>query len=252
MPQRLLRPGINSSARVEQLGDAAECFYRRLMVVVDDFGRFEADPAIIRSGCYPRNPNRVTLEQIEEYLRICEAAGLVALYVVGNKRYLWYLNLGAPRAKKSIYPAPPENICERMHAHEDACEHTQANAPYSVSYSVSNTYSETGGVLNPVSKPKPPLPPFELDVQRFMAEYPLACNDHAVQILLSEVRTKADQDRLFAKLAEHKATDQWQRGIVPSPENYLRKGTWKISPKNPLAGAVGASTEREWRKEDHL
>jgi hypothetical protein len=39
MPSRLLREGILDSEAVNALSFAAEVFYRRLMSVVDDFGR---------------------------------------------------------------------------------------------------------------------------------------------------------------------------------------------------------------------
>jgi hypothetical protein len=42
MPVRILREGILTSERVDTLSPAAEVFYRRLMSVVDDFGRFSA------------------------------------------------------------------------------------------------------------------------------------------------------------------------------------------------------------------
>ncbi len=40
MPNRVIREGILNSQRVNKLTEPAELFYRRLMSVVDDFGRF--------------------------------------------------------------------------------------------------------------------------------------------------------------------------------------------------------------------
>ena len=44
MPNRILRDGILMSPRVNVLSSEAELFYRRLMSVVDDYGRFSAHP----------------------------------------------------------------------------------------------------------------------------------------------------------------------------------------------------------------
>src|SRR3990167_11311858 len=53
MPNRILREGILSSERINTLSVHAELFYRRLLSVVDDYGRFFAHPALLRSACYP-------------------------------------------------------------------------------------------------------------------------------------------------------------------------------------------------------
>ena len=53
MPNRVIREGILTSERIEMLGWAEEVFYRRLMSVVDDFGRYYARPALLRAACYP-------------------------------------------------------------------------------------------------------------------------------------------------------------------------------------------------------
>ncbi len=47
MPVRLIRPGILSSLRVNRLTEGQEVFYRRLLSVVDDFGRYDAVPALL-------------------------------------------------------------------------------------------------------------------------------------------------------------------------------------------------------------
>jgi hypothetical protein len=44
MPNRELREGILTSERINALTFPAEVFYRRLMSVVDDFGRCPAHP----------------------------------------------------------------------------------------------------------------------------------------------------------------------------------------------------------------
>ena len=48
MPNRILREGILTSERIERLDWAEEVFYRRVMSVVDDYGRYYARPALLR------------------------------------------------------------------------------------------------------------------------------------------------------------------------------------------------------------
>jgi hypothetical protein len=156
MPSRLLREGIIDSDAVNALSPRAEVFYRRLMSVVDDFGRFDGRPAVLRSRLYPLQLDSVREADIPRWIAECEKAGLVRLYVVNSKQYLLFYNLGAPRAKESKYPAPPPGLGERpppnLHLHTDVngCAQTLADAPYSYSSSDSNSGSD-----------KTPLPPAE-------------------------------------------------------------------------------------------
>jgi hypothetical protein len=57
MPNRILREGINDSERVNALSPVhAELFYRKLMSLCDDFGRFEANPAVLLGKLYALRP----------------------------------------------------------------------------------------------------------------------------------------------------------------------------------------------------
>ncbi len=108
MSNRLVRDGILDSIPVNSLSPAAELFYRRLMSVVDDYGRFEADPAFLRVRCYPRQLERHSAEYVAHLLSEVEGAELIITYERDGKRYLEFVKFGQIiRAKKSKYPAPP-------------------------------------------------------------------------------------------------------------------------------------------------
>jgi hypothetical protein len=108
MPERILRPGILTSKAVNALSWPAEVFYRRLMSVCDDFGRFEADPELLRSTLYPRKLAKVTEAEIGKWLGECSVAGLLSVYQVGGECYLEVAKFGQRmRAAKSKFPAPP-------------------------------------------------------------------------------------------------------------------------------------------------
>lgn len=109
MPNRLLREGIISSERVDQLDWPAEVFYRRLMSVVDDFGRFDGRPKVILAACYPLKAGHVREADIQRWIAACVKAGLVRLYSVDKRSYLLLVDFRQLiRAKKSKYPDPPE------------------------------------------------------------------------------------------------------------------------------------------------
>lgn len=107
MPSRVLRDGILTSERVDALSERAELFYRRLMSVVDDYGRFHANPTLLRSACYPLKVDSVKDDSIKKHLAEASGAGLIVLYTVGGKEYLEIQDFGQRIQSKSKFPEPP-------------------------------------------------------------------------------------------------------------------------------------------------
>jgi hypothetical protein len=71
VPNRILGEGILTSPRMARLGWAEEVMYRRLMSVVDDFGRYWADHGLLRAACYPRQLNKVSDSDVGKWLTVC-------------------------------------------------------------------------------------------------------------------------------------------------------------------------------------
>jgi hypothetical protein len=109
MPNRIVREGILSSEKVASLSWEEEVFYRRLMSVVDDHGRTEANAKWLRSRCYPLQVDSMSADDVKRLLQACEATGLVIVYKVGNKKFLQIDNFQQQRRATSKYPPPPEN-----------------------------------------------------------------------------------------------------------------------------------------------
>ena len=156
MPSRLLREGILDSTAVNELSFPAEVFYRRLMSVVDDYGRFDGRPAILRGRLFALKIDSVREADITRWIAECVKAGLLALYTVDAKPYILFTKLGSPRAKESKYPPPPSepdpqpdqhtsvNGCAQMKTDANGCAQPQTDAPGSGSGSGSGTSSDSG------------------------------------------------------------------------------------------------------------
>lgn len=129
MPNRILREGILTSERVNALNWEAEVFYRRLMSVVDDFGRFSAHPSLLRAALYPLKLDTVRDANMERLLAIVEQASLVRVYEVAGKRYLEMLDFRQQvRAKESKYPHPPTDETQMRSTCTADAQQMQANA----------------------------------------------------------------------------------------------------------------------------
>lgn len=111
MPNRILREAILSSAAVAMLKPAEEVFYRRLMSIVDDYGRHEAHPQLLKSKCYPL-AEHVKSNDVSLWLQACKSAGLIAHYQSGGKDYLEIFKFQQQVRSKSKCPDPTgDDIC---------------------------------------------------------------------------------------------------------------------------------------------
>jgi hypothetical protein len=108
MPLRILRDGILTSERINSLSTNAELFYRRLMSVADDYGRFSANPTLLRASCYPLKLDSVKEDSISKHLAECVGARLIVLYTVHDKAYLELQDFGQRINGKPKYPGPSD------------------------------------------------------------------------------------------------------------------------------------------------
>jgi hypothetical protein len=121
MPSRILREGIIESTAVSALSDSGELLYRHLMSVVDDYGRFTANPEVIRARCFPLQLGRWPLSRVREALaeistmRTDDDHALVDLYQVGGRMFLQLNNFQQRVRTPSKFPQPsdgtPAVIC---------------------------------------------------------------------------------------------------------------------------------------------
>lgn len=173
MPNRYIRESINASEIVCSLDWAAECFYRRLLLVVDDFGRYEVSREL-RSRCYPIHDN-VRASDISRWIAACAKAGLIAFYDLdrewafeelpaGKKSWLVLPKTEEPRARHSKYPQPPKSVgekyelwrscecdapkcsCQRMFTRVDTCTHMR---PITSTFPITSNDNEDGGDTPP-------------------------------------------------------------------------------------------------------
>lgn len=129
MPNRIIKDSIHTSERLNALSDFQFRLWVSLITYVDDFGRGDARPAVIRGTCFPLR-DRITNRDIEAALTALAGAGCVSLYNVDGKPYLYFPNWESHqsiRNKRSRFPAP--DTCTQLQAIEINCNQTQANVP---------------------------------------------------------------------------------------------------------------------------
>lgn len=129
MPNRILRDWTDSE-KVNALSVHAERFFVRLIMKVDDYGRYSANVKLLKSSLYPFLIDEVREADISRWTTECEKAGLILLYVVASKPYLQIDNFKQTlRQKTEKYP-PPESRDEdakQMHSIRIADANTKRN-----------------------------------------------------------------------------------------------------------------------------
>ena len=147
MPNRIIKDSICTSASVNELSAFEETFFVRLIVNVDDFGRFDARPAILKSRLFPLKA--ITEKQISGALRKLSTLNIVNLYEVDGKPYVMFVNWKqhqSIRAARSKYPAPQqmnadEINCMQMNTDDFNCNQMNAD--------------EINCARNPIRNPNP-------------------------------------------------------------------------------------------------
>ena len=120
MPNRILRPWLDSEA-MNSLSDAAEVFFVRLIMCVDDFGRFYGSPQLLKSYLYPMKNMRIS--DISRLIAACVKAGVIADYEHEGKSYLQIVKFKQRlRKQKSIFPAPPPAILAKCKLEEQSTD----------------------------------------------------------------------------------------------------------------------------------
>lgn len=139
MPNRILRDWTDSDA-INSLSWNAEVLFIRLIMKVDDFGRFSASPKLLRSLLFPIRDG-IRDADILRWLAECEKSGLIRVYTSQNdaKPLLQIEKFQQrSRAEKSKYDEPPPND-----GHVTVSRQPRDGPPLTYSEAETYSYSET-------------------------------------------------------------------------------------------------------------
>lgn len=242
MPNRILREGILTSERINTLTWEAEVFYRRLMSVVDDYGRYSAHPSLLRAALFPLKLDTVRDANMERLLALVEQASLVRVYEVSGKRYLEMLDFRQQvRAKDSKYPAPPSDAKQTKVTCIADAKHTQADA-----------HLDVFGVVDVFEDVNPPTPRKRegMQFEEFWNAWPKSerkqdkakCLDLWKRNSLDEVAGAILQD-----VKTKRKTQKWAEGYIEAPLVYLRGKRWEDGVTPMTSNSGNAVNTLDWR-----
>jgi len=170
MPNRIIKESICTSDSVDQMTWFEECFWQRLIVNCDDYGRFDARIPVLKARLFPLK-EKLQNKEIESAIEKLSEIGCIVLYKCSGKPYLYlpsWENHQTIRAKKSKYPSPDsqdssdEIICKQMQADASECSRNPIQ-------SESNTKSESNAISN-ADKPRKFTKPTLEQVSQYINE----------------------------------------------------------------------------------
>jgi len=112
----MIRESARTSMTLTQLSHGAERCFWRMTTVADDFGRFNAEPTVVRALCFPTMLDVVRQRHVEGWLaemRATVPGALVGCYRVGDKHVGFFPSWSEhqyTRAKESKFPDPPTDV----------------------------------------------------------------------------------------------------------------------------------------------
>jgi len=113
LPNRVIKESLCESEKIASLSDFEFRLWIGLILHVDDAGRGDARPAIIKGHVFPLR-DRVTTKDIDAAIHALAAKGCVSLYEIGGKPYFWFpswANHQRIRDVRPRYPEPPA-VCD--------------------------------------------------------------------------------------------------------------------------------------------
>ena len=230
MPDRIIKESCCISETLNRLTDFEERFWWRLTVNCDDYGRFDARPAVLKSRLFPLSESK-TMKDMTRALNSLASAGLVDLYTVDGKPFLQVVTWEKHqriRAKRSKFPAP-DGICCQLTANDGNCVRNPIQ-------SESNP--------NPNPNPNPNAGGRESnDFDLFWNAYPKKKNRDLAKAAFDKVTVPIDT--ILEAVDRYKKSEDWQKAngqYIPQAHNWLTDEQWSVVPPvKGIHGGLGAA-----------
>lgn len=202
MPNRLIKDSISESNKISKLDDFQFRVWVALITYVDDFGRGDARPAIIKGRCFPLR-RTVTEEDIGCALCDLAAAKCIHLYAVHGKPYLCFPTWSKHqniRNQRSKYPSPDEADADSSQQIVSDCEQLKSTAgkcPRNPIQSNPNTESEKESEVVVVGRAREELPDMDSPWGVFVREY-----ENNIGLLPTSEVERGDLEMFFEEFTE--------------------------------------------------
>ena len=236
MPNRILRDWTDSES-IDLLTAQGERFFTRLIMKVDDYGRYTSNIKLLKSTLFPLKTD-IREADISLWLTECEKCGLIALYTVAQKGYLQISNFKQTlRTKTGKYPPPEEclSCAKQMHSNFSADAPLKGNETKQNLETESETKAKAPAqeflILEP-DEIKRRLIEYEYEVRLFVCQsYRFSDSDfiRAVEIFIGEKTSGTNElEKDYAEvIRQFKSWVKFHREKLLKQFNQKNNGTGK-------------------------
>lgn len=219
MPNRIIRDSALASKKLSTVSAEAERLFWRLLMVADDFGRFQAEPAMLLSRCFPLMVKDYSIRNVEKWFAELLKVGCIIGYscngdvfgqfVVWNQR---------SRAETSKYPPPDDGQVtvirpSAAHVDEDVDEDVDDRRRREPTAS--------------------PLEGFEV----FWSTYPKKKNKGDAEKAWRALAPGFDlRTRILEAVVAQRESHDWRKDAgkwIPYPASWIRGKRWEDDPAEP-------------------
>lgn len=235
MPNRFIKESICKSETLDLLSAEEERLFYRLIVNCDDYGRFDAKPAIIKNQCFRLNDGKIKTETVEQWIKGLHKVDLILLYQNSNKVFLQFVTWEdhqQRRAIKSKYPAPDDdgstliafdNNCNQLNPVLAEDDRTR------IRIRIRNTDIKKGGSRGKINY----TPLFEETYKNYPRPEAKADTFNNWNLLLAtyteeQLKMFADNYRQY-----HESIPETDRGFPYSSNNFFGKKAYYLDFKEP-------------------
>lgn len=246
MPSRILRDGILSSPRVNALSPGAEILYRRLMSVVDDYGRFYGEAGPVRGACWPVNSSTICEQDVGKWLAECGQVAdnlpagtkqLISFYLVAGAMYLQLNDFNQKTRSKIKYPEPCVQVADNL---STECGQVADKKPALVGirssyFVIRNSEGEPIPELPPEGRSVPPAKINSQDIEHdgfdlygfFVQEYgKVSPVPDDLWLRFGKYVDGESAHLLRNNLLSYTQSERYQQ-FAPAPEKFLREKIFK-------------------------
>ena len=217
MPNRMIKDSIHDSEKVNAMSDFQFRLWINLITYVDDYGRGDARPAIIKGKCFPLR-ERLTNKDIDVALAGLAGIGCIVLYEVDGRPYLCFPNWEkhqSIRNKRSKFPAPDG----QLQSIAINCNQLQSNVPVIQVEVESKPNSNPKCVTH--TRTRETIPPRREDAEAYYAEKGFTFGLDKWFAKYESNGWRVGRDRMKDWQASMR---YWQTLEAPQPKKYAAKG----------------------------
>lgn len=216
------------SASLDGMSAEGERLFTRLIMKADDYGRFHADPRLVRALCFPLS-DTVKSDTVRKWLDELHTAGLIYRYEVGGKPFLAIVNFGQRlKQSRAKFPEPEGELAEWLPTSGNFREGDGSSGLKTNRIRKENEHEHEG---DSGAEPEPDADgagaPSAFD--RFWSAYPRKEAKANAQKAWPKAIAKCPIEKMIAAVEAAKISEKWidQNGrFIPHPASWLNGERW--------------------------